>query len=72
MSHLRQVPLDENGFPPFAEMRRAFGFVPNFFQAQTLRSLGLGAEPDFRVPQGIPLPPVESGPPPAPGDQSRR
>jgi uncharacterized peroxidase-related enzyme len=199
MSHLRQVPLDENDFPPFAEMRRAFGFIPNFFLAQTLRpdlieigarfvgslllkdgaltrarkeyiflvcsaanlstycvtahceivrglglkgpepekiatdhlhtdlpiadkvllsfalklnneptrygradverlrtygftdeqileailmiglakwanlaSLGLGAEPDFRVPVGIPLPPVESGPPPAPGDQSRR
>ncbi len=37
MSFLREVPLDENEFPPFANSRRVFGFVPNFFRAQTLR-----------------------------------
>jgi uncharacterized peroxidase-related enzyme len=37
MSFLREVPLDESEFPPFANARRAFGFIPNFFLAQTLR-----------------------------------
>ena len=37
MSFLREVPLDENEFPPFATARKAFGFVPNFYRAQTLR-----------------------------------
>jgi len=37
MSFLREVPLDENEFPPFANARKAFGFVPNFYRAQTLR-----------------------------------
>ena len=37
MSFLREVPLDENEFPPFVNSRRVFGFVPNFFRAQTLR-----------------------------------
>jgi uncharacterized peroxidase-related enzyme len=37
MSFLREVPLDENEFPPFANARSAFGFVPNFYRAQTLR-----------------------------------
>jgi len=37
MSFLREVPLDEHEFPPFATARKAFGFVPNFYRAQTLR-----------------------------------
>jgi uncharacterized peroxidase-related enzyme len=37
MSFLREVPLDENEFQPFAETRKSFGFIPNFFRAQTLR-----------------------------------
>ena len=37
MSFLREVPLDEHEFPPFANARKAFGFVPNFYRAQTLR-----------------------------------
>src|SRR2546426_12105618 len=37
VSFLREVPLDENEFPPFATARKAFGFVPNFYRAQTLR-----------------------------------
>jgi uncharacterized peroxidase-related enzyme len=40
MSFLREVPLDENEFPPFAASRRQFGFIPNLFRAQSLR-------PDF-------------------------
>ena len=37
MGYLREVPLDENEFPPFAAARENFGFIPNFFRAQTLR-----------------------------------
>ena len=37
MSYLREEPLDENNFPTFAFMKSMFGFVPNFFRAQTLR-----------------------------------
>lgn len=37
MSHLQEVPLDEETFEPFAGARRDFGFVPNFYKAQTLR-----------------------------------
>ena len=44
MSFLREVPLDENEFPPFANARKAFGFVPNFYRAQTLRPDMIEAE----------------------------
>ena len=37
MSYLRQEPLDENNFPPFQLINTAYGFVPNFFRAQTMR-----------------------------------
>lgn len=37
MGFLREVALDENEFPPFANARSSFGFIPNFFRAQTLR-----------------------------------
>ena len=37
MSHLKQVPLDENTFAPFAATKAMFGFVPNFYKAQSLR-----------------------------------
>jgi uncharacterized peroxidase-related enzyme len=37
MSYLRQEPLDENNFPLFAEVKKTFGFIPNFFRAQTMR-----------------------------------
>ncbi len=37
MSYLREEPLDENNFPTFAFMKELFGFVPNFFRAQTMR-----------------------------------
>jgi len=37
MSYLKEVPLDESTFEPFAGAKREFGFVPNFYKAQTLR-----------------------------------
>jgi uncharacterized peroxidase-related enzyme len=42
MSHLRNQPYEEKDFPAFAAIREQFGFLPNFFPAQTLR-------PDFVV-----------------------
>ena len=40
MSYLRDQPYEEKDFPAFAAIREQFGFLPNFFPAQTLR-------PDF-------------------------
>ena len=40
MSHVRNPSYDEKDFPAFAEIRGQFGFLPNFFPAQTMR-------PDF-------------------------
>ena len=37
MSYIGRGPIDEAEFPPFQEIREAFGFLPNFFRAQTLR-----------------------------------
>ncbi len=37
MSYIGRGPIEESDFPPFAEIRSAFGFLPNFFKAQTLR-----------------------------------
>jgi uncharacterized peroxidase-related enzyme len=37
MSYLESAPLDETSYAPFAEMMKAFGFIPNFFRAQTMR-----------------------------------
>lgn len=37
MSFLREARLDESEYQPFAEVRRLFGFVPNFYRAQTIR-----------------------------------
>jgi uncharacterized peroxidase-related enzyme len=37
MSYLQRMKVDENEFAPFASARKMFGFVPNFFAAQTLR-----------------------------------
>ena len=42
MSHLRDQPYEEEDFTAFAAIREQFGFLPNFFPAQTLR-------PDFVV-----------------------
>jgi uncharacterized peroxidase-related enzyme len=37
MSYLRSQPYDEKDFPVFASIREQFGFLPNFFPAQTMR-----------------------------------
>lgn len=37
MSYLREEPLDEKNYQPFADVKGAFGFVPNFYKAQTMR-----------------------------------
>ena len=37
MTYLRKQPHDEKDFPVFATIREQFGFLPNFFPAQTLR-----------------------------------
>ena len=37
MSYIRRGDLDENEYPPFKAVQEAFGFVPNFYKAQTLR-----------------------------------
>jgi uncharacterized peroxidase-related enzyme len=47
MSYLRRAPIDEEQFAPFADARRAFGFVPNFYRSQTLRPDLIEAETPF-------------------------
>ena len=37
MSYIREAPLDETNYPLFAEVKSAFGFIPNFYRAQTQR-----------------------------------
>jgi uncharacterized peroxidase-related enzyme len=37
MTYLRNQPYDEKDFPAFAAIREQFGFLPNFFPAQTSR-----------------------------------
>jgi len=37
MSYLHSEPLDETNFPLFAAIKDAFGFIPNFYRAQTAR-----------------------------------
>ena len=44
MSYLANVPLDEHTFPLFGEIKKAFGFIPNFYRAQTLRTDLIEAE----------------------------
>src|SRR5216684_1619133 len=40
MTYLRNQPYEDKDFPAFASIREQFGFLPNFFPAQTMR-------PDF-------------------------
>jgi uncharacterized peroxidase-related enzyme len=37
MSYLKQPPFDDDAFPTFGLIRKQFGFLPNFFRAQTMR-----------------------------------
>jgi len=38
MGYLREEPLDETNFPLFVEIKKRFGFVPNLFRSQTMRT----------------------------------
>src|SRR5712692_4965382 len=44
MTYLRNQPCDEKDFPVFTTIREQFGFLPNFFPAQTLRPDLIDAE----------------------------
>jgi uncharacterized peroxidase-related enzyme len=37
MSYIREAPLDETNYPLFAAVKEQFGFIPNFYRAQTTR-----------------------------------
>jgi uncharacterized peroxidase-related enzyme len=37
MGFLKEVPLDEKSFAPYAGAQEMFGFIPNLFRAQSLR-----------------------------------
>ena|ERR1051326_4303314 len=37
MSYLREAKLDETNFPLFAAVKSQFGFIPNFYRAQSTR-----------------------------------
>jgi uncharacterized peroxidase-related enzyme len=37
MSYVREAPLDETNYPLFADVKNTFGFIPNFYRAQTMR-----------------------------------
>lgn len=37
MSYIREAPLDETNYPLFADVKSQFGFIPNFYRAQTTR-----------------------------------
>src|SRR5947209_14811325 len=44
MSYLRQGTTDEKDIPTLGAIQNAFGFVPNFFRAQTIRPDLIDAE----------------------------
>ena len=37
MSYLRELPFDEKDFPTLQLLKEEYGFIPNFFKAQTVR-----------------------------------
>ena len=47
MSFIHAEPLTAEEYPPFAGARSAFGFIPNFFQAQTIRKDLIEAQMNF-------------------------
>jgi uncharacterized peroxidase-related enzyme len=47
MSYLREAPPDDQATSIFAAIQAAFGFVPNFYRAQTMRSDLIAAEADL-------------------------
>lgn len=44
MSYLRELALDETNYPLFAGIKEKFGFIPNFYRAQTTRTDLIEAE----------------------------
>ena len=44
MSYLREVPFDEKDFPTLQLLKEEYGFIPNFFKAQTGRPDLIDAE----------------------------
>jgi len=44
MGYLSGAPGDERDFPTLLDIKAAFGFIPNFFRAQTLRPDLIDAE----------------------------
>ncbi len=44
MSYIRGASADESEFPTLLDIKAAFGFIPNFFRAQTLRPDLIDAE----------------------------
>src|SRR5215472_830728 len=44
MTFLRNQPYEEKDFPTFSAIREQFGFVPNFYTAQTIRPDLIDAE----------------------------
>src|SRR5215467_11487369 len=44
MTYLRNQPFEEKDFPVFTAIREQFGFLPNFFPAQTARPDMINAE----------------------------
>ena len=47
MSYLRETPFDEKDFPILQLIKADYGFIPNFFLAQTIRPDLLDAEVQF-------------------------
>ena len=44
MSYIRGAAADENQFPTLLDIKSTFGFIPNFFRAQTIRPDLIDAE----------------------------
>ena len=44
MSYLRELPFDEKDFPTLQLLKEEYGFIPNFFKAQTARPDLIDAE----------------------------
>ena len=44
MSYIQETPLDENDYPTLKLLKADYGFIPNFFRAQTLRPDLIDAE----------------------------
>ncbi len=47
MSYVQEAPLDESNYPLFAAIKSQFGFIPNFYRAQTTRPDLIEAETEL-------------------------